>query len=208
VARKSSDFMSLLAHRGAGRGRRSGFWTQFTGSLRALLPRPELRIGRGSSRSGLVVGAAAFGCLLVGYLLGNAFPLVPGGGRGGLKAEGPGTGPRTEGPRTEGVAPGIIGEQEDLRPLAGTCLLTAYYSDLAGAAAAARQLHQHGLPKARPCEVKTKDGQSRWGLVVYYEGPRERDEAVASLGSVPAPDPLFDRFRKTQQDWPREWQVQ
>jgi hypothetical protein len=199
VARKSSDFMSLLAHRGAARGSRPGFWQQFTGSLRAILPRrPDLHLGRGARRGGMPVAVAAFACLLAGYLLGNFLPLPLGGAGSGLKADGS---------RRDGVAPGVIGD-EDLKPLTGTCLLTAYYPEPGPAAAAAHQLQEHGLKRARPYRFAQEGKAPLWCLVVYYDGARERDEAKATLREVPAPDARFESFRKTQKDWPPEKQVQ
>lgn len=194
--------MSLLAHRGGRRGRnRSGFLQQFTVALRAVMPRLHDRPGgriRAGSLSGMVLAVAVFGCFGFGYLLGNVFPWSA---RGGLRAEGP------EGGRT-GTPPRMIGEAEDTRPLAGTCLLTAVYPDLALAQAAARQLRQQGLNNARPYEWVTPGKPAQWCLVVYYDGTRERDSLVAALRTTVAPDATFESYRKTQKDWPLERQVQ
>ena len=193
--------MSLLAHRGSssrGSGRRSsvsGFFHQVSSVIRAVV---------GSSRSSspgrsasIGVAGAAIVCMGLGYVLGNTFPWQQEASKGGLKVQAP----------RAGLAPGPIGEQEDMRPLSGAFFLTSSYRDVDGASGAAKSLRQAGIAKARVREFK-KPGDATgavvYGLVVYFDGPRERGVALTALQAVPAPDAAFDNFRKTAKVWPLE----
>jgi hypothetical protein len=193
LARKASDLMSLLAHRGSLRRRlRPGFLQQFGATLRSVVagrreaPMPRRRMPRTSPA---IIGAV-LACVGTGYLLGNVFPWSDRSGSE-LRAN-----------QREGIAPGPIGEAEDLRPLATQCYLTAFYAELGLAATAAKGLRRAGIPKARLREVAMKDGHVHYGLVVYYDGQREQEQTRAALLEVAAPDATFDGFRKAGKGWP------
>lgn len=202
--------MSLLAHRGArGFGRRSstpGFLHQVAAVFRTVVGSrrkdpvaPRRGSGSGGSAS-VAIAAAAIVCTGLGYALGNVVPWNRDAAQGGLKASVPTS--------RAGVAPGPIGEQEDMRPLSSAFFLTASYRDLEGASATAKALRQAGIGKARVREFKTENAAKEivtvFGAVVYFDGPRERGDTMTALHAVPAPDLAFDNFRKGVKDWPLE----
>jgi len=212
LARKASDLMSLLAHRGSlRRSSRAGALHQWGRRLRAIvLGRSDPQQLRRSS-SGLPVVAAVIACLGIGYLLGNAFPWPHGQGGGELSAR---TGQRG------GIAPGPLGEEEDLRPRSNQFFLATAYGQLADATAAARALRktgQAGLSKAGVQQVSFEDKATKalrtgYTLVVYFDGTREKDQARSALRTVAAPDDHFETERKAgfeaerkaEGDWPVE----
>jgi hypothetical protein len=202
LVRKSSDLMSLLAHRGSMRRRsRSGFWFKANSLLRSIVTgHPEAKgTRRKPERAGLAAAVVAIGCIGVGYLLGNTFPWSrdeP--GQGGLRASAP--------QNRNGIPPGPLGQHEDLRPLAASFFLTAIYDSLDQAGVAARQLRQKDLPTARPREFHTGDGPV-YGVVVYFDGVRERDSLQKVLLQVEAPDATFAVYRKQTQGWPLATEV-
>jgi hypothetical protein len=195
MARKASDLMSLLAHRGSMRRRssRSGFLQQVGTSLRAVVVgRRDATAPRRNSRASMAVVGAALACVGTGYLLGNVFPWnrAP----TDLRVGHPGT-------RT-GVAPAIQGEIDEFRPLASQCFLTAAYPELPAAKAAAAALRQHGLQSARLQELRGNDGKQLFGLVVYFDGARDQEQLRAGLQGIPAPDQTFESCRKVVEGWP------
>ena len=148
----------------------------------------------------MAVVAGALLCLGAGYALGNAFPWGRGDAMsGGLKV--------SAAVGRNGVAPGPIGEQEDMRPRSRTFFLTANYTDLAAGSAAARALRSAGLGNARLREFKLKDASVTYGLVVYYDGEADREAAQTALLSVPAPDSTFESFRKATRGWPLQQEL-
>lgn len=198
MSRKAGDLMSLLAHRSPGRRRSgSGVFDSLMASVRGVFRSGQKDLGpkrNGASAASLAVAGAALVCLGGGYALGNVFPWNSDAQKGGLKADAP----------RNGIAPGPIGETEDMRPLAGAFLLASSYRDLAGASAAARSLRQGGIAKARVREFPQPGKSPVYGLVVYFDGPREKEEAKNALHSVPAPDAQFERFRNAGKGWPLE----
>lgn len=202
LARKSGDLMSLLAHRGSGRRRSgSGMLQQVANVVGSALGGRSDGGSRGSRSSmGMAAAAISLLCLGAGYALGNVFPWqLRDANQGGLKAS------ATVG--RNGVAPGPIGEQEDMRPRSRTFFLTASYPDLGAGAAAARALRSAGLTNARLREYKLKDDSTAYGLVVYYDGDADRDAAQASLLAIPAPDSTFESFRKGTRGWPKQQEL-
>ncbi len=150
--------------------------------------------------AGVSLAAAALLCLGAGYALGNVLPWQRGDeGQGGLKVTAPVS--------RNGVAPGPIGEQEDMRPRSRTFFLTANYPDLAAGSAAARALRSSGIGNARLREFKLKDAAVTYGLVVYYDGDADRDAGHAALLAVPAPDSTFESFRKATRGWPLQQEL-
>lgn len=202
MARKSGDLMSLLAHRGSSRRRSGpGLFQQVASAVRGIVGnRNDVGARRPASTAGMAVFAAALICLGAGYALGNAFPWERADrSQGGLKASAP--------VGRNGVVPGPIGEQEDMRPRSRTFFLTANYPDLAAGSAAARALRSAGLGNARLREFKLKDASVTYGLVVYYDGDADREAAQAALLSVPAPDSTFESFRKATRGWPLQQEL-
>jgi len=195
--------MSLLAHRGPGRRRSSsGVFHQVSSAVRSLMGGREDGGGsrRGKSSGGLAVVGAAIFCLGIGYAIGNVLPWQrDDANQGGLKAS---MSADRNGNGRNGIAPGPIGEQEDMRPRSRTFFLTASYGELAAASAAARSLRSAGLLNARLREFQLKDSSVSYGLVVYFDGDADRKSALEALQAVPAPDSTFDSFRKQTQGWP------
>ncbi len=195
--------MSLLAHRGSGRRRSSsGVFQQVSSAVRSLMGGRDDGGGprRGKSSGGLAVAGAAILCLGIGYALGNVAPWKRDDqNQGGLKAS---MSADRNGNGRNGIAPGPIGEQEDMRPRSRTFFLTASYGELAAASAAARSLRSAGVLNARLREFQLKDSSVSYGLVVYFDGDEDRKAALAALQAVPAPDSTFDSFRKQTQGWP------
>lgn len=159
------------------------------------------RRGSGSSGSAsIAVAGVAIACIGLGYALGNVVPWNRDAAKGGLAASVP--------TARAAVAPGPLGEQEDMRPLSGAFFLTASYRDLDGASATAKALRQAGIKKSRVREFKSQNAAKEtvtvYGVVVYFDGPRERGDTMTALQAVPAPDLAFDNFRKGVKDWPLE----
>lgn len=201
LARKASDLMSLLAHRGAMRRRgRSGAGQGFFDVLRAVLAGGSGARGggkagrRGAAGAGnLLLAGLAFGCVACGYVLGSAFPWG-GRGAGELKADAP-----------QGIAPGPIGERRELQPRAADYLIAAAYPDYSAAEEAAVALRGSGLEGLSLAGVRegtTRRGDQVYVLVAYYEGEAAGRAARAALRQVAAPDAVFEDFRNKQQDWP------
>ncbi|MGE3171141.1 MAG: hypothetical protein AB7O97_00860 [Planctomycetota bacterium] len=182
------------------RSRSSGWFQKAVSSVRTLVSgRDESPVGRRKGQSGntAIVGIV-LGCVGVGYLLGNAFPWTAAASEGGLRADA-GTG-GTPG-ANRGIAPGPIGEQEDLRPLAESWFFTSVYDDLASARAAATWLRDHELPTARPREFPL-NGKLTYSLVVYFDGPSQRDQFRQQLLAVEPSDEQFASFRLGTPNWP------
>lgn len=198
VSRKAGDLMSLLAHRGSGRRRSSsGVLDAIASTVRGVFRNPQQDlVGKRhrASSAGLAAAGVAVLCLGAGYALGNVFPWQKEASKGGLKVEAP----------RNGIAPGPIAETEDMRQLSNAFFLASSYRDQAGAASAARALRQAGIGKARVREFPQTGKAPAFGLVVYFDGPREKEEAKKALLSVPAPDASFERFRNAMKDWPLE----
>ena len=74
--------------------------------------------------------------------------------------------------------------------------------------ATAKALRQAGIKKSRVREFKSQNAAKEtvtvYGVVVYFDGPRERGDTMTALQAVPAPDLAFDNFRKGVKDWPLE----
>ncbi len=190
--------MSLLAHRGPGRRRSGpGFFQQVASALRSVVGGRADVVSprRAPASAGLAVVGSALFCLGAGYALGNAFPWKHADAAQGLKAS------VTD--SRNGVVPGPIGEQEDMRPRSRTFFLTAGYAELNAGSAAARTLRQAGLVNARLREFQGQDGKMTYGLVVYYDGDEDREAVRKALQAVPAPDSTFDGFRKGTRGWPQ-----
>lgn len=189
--------MSLLAQRGSSRRRSRSGWLQWAGGVVRTLVGGRSRDvlpSRSANTAGLGILAAALACMGTGYVLGNAFPWA---GDAGLRA------PST--PR-HGVAPGPIGDSDEMRPLASRYLMTSIYGQKTDAVAAARTLRQAGIAMAGVQQVEHK-GTTYFGLVVYFDGDGKRDEARSALLEVVAPDAVFEHQRKTQKGWPLEMPV-
>ncbi len=206
MARKASDLMSLLAQRGSLRRRSRGGWVQQFGSVlrAAIAGRPDATshrsAGNRAATASLGVVAAAIVCVGVGYVLGNTFPWAQANGTGGLRAS---TGDPAAAGGNHGIAPGPIGEKEDLRPLNERFFVTSAYESMDAASAAARALRQAGLASARLRQVPLEDKIINL-LVVYFDGDRARDATRSTLMTTAAPDDVFEQYRKTQKGWPLE----
>jgi len=115
-------------------------------------------------------------------------------------------GPTGEG-RTQGIAPGPIGERQDLQPLASRFFLTAAYRDYEPASAAAQRLRDQGLATARPRQMDLR-GETLFGLVVYFDGDDAGARVREALFGVTAPDATFESYRNRQAGWPNEGSLQ
>lgn len=210
MARKSSDLMSLLAARGRSRGRgRSGFVQQvqavFGSALATVWPRGGRgggHVARGAARANgsLALAGGAFVLVGIGYLLGSVFPW------GALAGERGGAGLQMDGTRRapEGLEPGVI--HDDMKALSLDYLLTVAYVEKAAAMAAARNLRQQGLERARVREVEIS-GRKAFGLVVYVDGRTDRDAAEQLLRVVTPPDTSFAETREGAEAKGRDWPV-
>ena len=163
--------------------------------------RTELVAKQKMSLAGTLAFAGLFGCVGLGYVLGNAFPWRTQPQAEHLSASGP------SGATQRGIAPGPIEDKDAMAQRAQTYFLTAVYNQQTDAMLAMRSLRKAGLPMAglqlvASIDKATGKEVSYFGLVVWFDGERDGEQTKAALQKVPAPDSEFERFRKTTKDWP------
>lgn len=216
MARKAHDLFSLLQSRG-GRGGRSGRRTSggllsgFTSILAGILPagggrnRDVTRSrGRGTTLNGPAIAAVVFASLLIGYLLGDAFPWrqrpsseLNAGVHSERQAQVPG-------PLNNG---GEMSAAEECKKLAAKALLVcvAGSDDRQRVSAVSRYLRSQGLDKARCLQKWLKTGESYWLSVVYFEGEKDAGQVVQRLQEVQFPADLVAQVepcKNRKEGWP------